>query len=467
MLTFLAFFTPRVRLLLLGLFALLLFVFKLLPQRAIAPSHFREQATASSQNAFDYTNQSFAVLIKATQQKMLARNYLRHYFSVWTNTNHIKSNEAIKQIELNLIQKFSKNPGWDDAGYPRTLQWIQRILGTMDMDHFPNRSIKAITVMATPLRVLPTIQPSFGPPDTAGEGYPFDNLQVSWVGANTPTLILHANLEGTWSLVLLSEGVGWVPSEALAQVDAAFIKTWQKKPFLTLINNKVPILSQDKNNVIVTELGSLFPYTRKNASTFSILMAVSDTRRHAVIKSATLKKLDAIPFPLRLTRNHMAILMNKLIGIPYGWGGLNGDYDCSLTLLTLFRPFGIWLPRNSAEQAKAGQFTDLSRFNSKQKLRTLQQHALPLLSLIDLPGHIMLYLGEKDQQTYVFHEVWGFHTETRAGVEGRAVIGSSVIMPITLPDHYSNIPKSLLDKVTGFTRVDLQSGAQIFCFQRM
>jgi len=144
------------------------------------------------------------------------------------------------------------------------------------------------------------------------------------------------------------------------------------------------------------------------------------------------------------------------MGITYGWGGLNGNYDCSLMVLTLFKPFGIWLPRNSADQAQAGYRFDLTHLDKARKLNSLKNQAVPLLTLFNLKGHVMLYLGQHDQTLFVFNSLWGLHTRSLLG-SGRSVIGTSVIMPLTIDQGYWNIPTTFLDKITSFTRIDLDA----------
>ena len=44
---------------------------------------------------------------------------------------------------------------------------------------------------------------------------------------------------------------------------------------------------------------------------------------------------------------------------PYGYGGLYDNRDCSAMTRDLFAPFGLYLPRNSSEQARGGKVVPL------------------------------------------------------------------------------------------------------------
>ncbi|MEZ4463953.1 MAG: NlpC/P60 family protein [bacterium] len=81
---------------------------------------------------------------------------------------------------------------------------------------------------------------------------------------------------------------------------------------------------------------------------------------------------------------------------PYGWGGVNGGRDCSDYLMDVFGSFGIELPRHSASQAAAGEFSlDLTAIKDEaERLRLIEAAAARGVVLLHFPGHIMLYLGK-------------------------------------------------------------------------
>ena len=73
--------------------------------------------------------------------------------------------------------------------------------------------------------------------------------------------------------------------------------------------------------------------------------------------------------------------------------------------------------------------------------------AVPFLTLIHKPGHILVYLGHKGNTIYVLHNTWGLKTINLFGCEGRAIIGKTVITPLALGHHYLNVPASILSHV--------------------
>lgn len=99
-----------------------------------------------------------------------------------------------------------------------------------------------------------------------------------------------------------------------------------------------------------------------------------------------------------LTRRDVLTEAFSLLGAPYGWGGKDGGYDCSRFLLEVFGRFGIALPRHSARQAEAGSFSiDVSGITDPaEKKLILEAAAGRGITLMQFPGHIMLYLGTND-----------------------------------------------------------------------
>jgi hypothetical protein len=96
----------------------------------------------------------------------------------------------------------------------------------------------------------------------------------------------------------------------------------------------------------------------------------------------------------------------------------------------LFTPFGIWLPRNSADQAKnGGAFHDLSGLTEGEKRDRLQRQGVPFYTMVWLKGHIGLYLGTDptNGEPLLLHNMWGVRTTDSHGREGRALVGRLAI----------------------------------------
>lgn len=404
------------------------------------------------------------ILITKTEQKKRAEDYLQRYFSPWSNNEnilygYIKSTE-IKNKETEYLAQFEKNPGFGENQQAYTSTWINQIKHNIDLDTFDKQTQKAIVVNAANLRVLPTLEPSYSSVKKAGQFYPFDNLQESFVSVGTPALILQNTKDGAWDLILIHNDFGWIQHQDIAYVDEKFIHQWQTPPFGVITADHTPIYINQKF-AFSGRMGSIYPMPTLTSGN-AVYIPIRNSEQQAVMLSAEVDKdndkdknknnTQLSLFPMILSEKNIADLAQSLLGNPYGWGGMYGYRDCSATTGDLFAPFGIWLPRNSGEQAKIGKIISLKNFSRKEKTNIIIQQGIPFLTLIHLPGHIMLYIGVHDHKIIVFQDIWGLHT----GVpflpfmgEGRAVIGQTIISPLDFDRRFINVPTPLIDKITG------------------
>ncbi len=122
---------------------------------------------------------------------------------------------------------------------------------------------------------------------------------------------------------------------------------------------------------------------------------------------------------------------------PYGWGGMYGEQDCSAFLVEVFATVGIMLPRDSIDQAKAGQ--ERFVFDAQSGLAQ-KQEALSGLSgglfLLPMKGHILLYLGMEQGQPYAIHCVWAYR-ERKGERDIPRVINRVAVTGLSLGDKSS------------------------------
>ncbi|MGE3920690.1 MAG: SH3 domain-containing protein [Gammaproteobacteria bacterium] len=406
------------------------------------------QDTAQNISLFVNSNIENKPIISQKQQQERAEILIKKYFSPWTNQKPRLSLDEIKKIETEVLKKYQESPGWAGNHHPYTKSWINQISKNADFSSFPNQHQKAIIVNATDLRLLPTQVPSYTNWHDAGEGYPFDNLQITRVVENTPAIILQQTQDGAWSFIQTHNLIGWVDSKALASVDDAFIKTWMNHHYVAITIDNNSVKDQANHYLFQTRIGQLFPLKGETKNNYQFLVAVSDARRKAQIEIATIEKSNATLFPWILTEKNIAKLASRLMGAPYGWGDLYGYRDCSSTLADIFLVFGVWLPRNSTEQLSIEKNYSLKNVSNTQKLKLIKEKGIPFFSILGWPGHVMLYIGNHEGEPYVFHDKWGMVTKNIFWQEGRAVIGKTVITPLTLGKKYINVPQSFLTETT-------------------
>ena len=315
-------------------------------------------------------------------------------------------------------------------------------LAQLDVDHAgwrydPRR--RGITVDNALVRQLPTHDPAFYDFREAGQGYPFDVLQDSALRPGTPVYTLARSLDGAWLLVYSPDLIGWVDARTVASVDEHFVATWRNAAQRTLgaiVRADAPLADTVPGTTSAiyrtfAPIGTVLPLTRTRDGRQLAMFPVADLQRRAQIRMAELDASTIVPMPWTLTPRHMAQLMKQQIGRPYGWGNTLFYNDCSAETRSLFAPFGVWLQRHSSDQLTAGKRTDLRTADIDTRLRTLAERGRPLMTLIHLNGHIMLYLGNTERDGAVvpmtYQNIWGLSPPDNSR---RNVIGGSVILPL-------------------------------------
>jgi hypothetical protein len=365
-------------------------------------------------------------LITAAEQIRLDEDFNSIYFSVWHQREPFYALTAAVNIDS---RKFAVNFGFGENKRKHTRDWYEKLLQNAALEDYPNARYPAITVRNTSLRSLPTLRPHFSSPDGDSDGWPFDNLQRSAVAGNTPIFVCHLSADKTWALVETCFTFGWMPVSDFGRVDGTFMRKWEAGRYAVITRDQTPVFYNNGQFGLKSSLGYLFPLIRETPDKMEIFVAaMSIFSDYAVMKKGYVARDAAAVKPLRLTSLHAIKIANEMIGEPYGWGGLYGNRDCSSMTRDFFAVFGIWLPRHSEDQVKeAGRYINLSGMPPEQKEKIILEKGIPYLTLLWRKGHVMLYIGAKNGQALIFHNIWGIRTKDLRGQEGRKIIGQAVI----------------------------------------
>jgi hypothetical protein len=325
------------------------------------------------------------------------------------------------------FKEYDSNPGYGKDGRRHPADWIRKMAVNAHLDDYPQDGFPAVTVNRIDFRVLPTRDRHSRFPKRLSRDNPFDNLQESSAPPGTPVLVTQISRDRKWLLTETSYALGWVPTTDVAAVDAEFMRSWECGRYAAIIRDKVPVRDDAGKLLFQASLGAVFPKAEEGVNHTGILTAVRDVRGKAHLRKARVPKTATADKPLPLTPRHMAQLAAGLAGQPYGWGGVNGKRDCSSLIRDLFTPFGLWLPRNSKEQAEAGRFISLRNLPSAEKEALIIRQGVPWRTLLWTPGHIMLYIGVHQGQPLIFHSFWSINTPDATGNKGRVIVGRAAV----------------------------------------
>ncbi len=368
------------------------------------------------------------------------------HFLPWHMTN---PRHTLEQVSWGF-KEYRNRPGYGRDGKPHPRDWVRKMARNAHIDDYPQGGFPAVTVQRIDFRVLPTRERHLDSPRPPGKEYPFDNFQESSAPPGTPVLVTHCSRDRKWLLVETSYALGWVPAADVAAVDAEFMQRWESGSYAVIVEDKVPIRDEAGTVHLRAPLGALFPKVGADAGSTWILTAVRDGQGKARLSKARVPTRAAADKPLRLTPRSVATVAAGLIGEPYGWGGLDAKRDCSAVIRDLFTPFGLWLPRNSREQAEAGRFISLRGRSPEEKQTLIISRGVPWRTLLWTPGHIMLYIGVQQGRPLIFHSFWSVRTRDAAGNRGRVIVGRAAVTTLQPGREFSgrDVPRAGVEGMT-------------------
>ena len=381
-------------------------------------------APEAPRTAFRFVGKDYSapMIDDATRSEMRAL-FREKYFSPWNRT----APEVQPGESLWAWEQWKDGEPWGENLRPHSGEWVDSLPALCDMEKWGSVSRKAVACADTDLRALPTSRPFFEDPSLAGEGFPFDYLQNSRVKAGEPLFVGHFSADGAWAFVETGYASGWVDSRDIAFVSEKLAKKWQGMPLAFVTDDDVALRDSGGIYRFTARIGTVLPLARGGkGGPLTVVVPVRNERGEAVQVEALLSPEQVSEGPLSLTEWNLAMVVDRMLGKPYGWGDLGGNRDCSGSLRDLFAAFGVWLPRNSAAQARAYPSVSFDEIPGQEKEKRLVLEGRPFATLLRLPGHIMLYLGTFRGTPWVFHSMWGVRT-IRDGREGRHIVGSAVI----------------------------------------
>jgi len=351
-------------------------------------------------------------------QKGLAREWRGLWFAPWFEPDPQAGAEHIRADG----EKFLEAPGYGENLLARQKPYYRALIKNSSWENYPNAGWRGITIGPADLRLLPSARPVYSAPE-AGEGFPFDRVQQTSLPPNTPIFVHHQTKDRAWLLVQSPLAWGWLEASRAARMAQPEIREWTEPRQLAITGQEANIYDLQGRHLFQASLGSVLPLVGQQDGRWLALCAVSDPKGRAVLLTAQVNKEEAEPFPIALSAVKVAGLAENLMGQAYGWGGLFGDRDCSALVRDLFAAFGLWLPRNSTDQAhEGGRFIDLSGLGPEAKKRAILREGIPFLTLIWMQGHIMLYVGVWQGEPLVLQNIWALRTNNNRGTIGRAVI---------------------------------------------
>ncbi len=419
---------------------------------------YPKDLTIYSQNPLDYLDpvNGDSLMVTKLQQSKTDSLSMRRYYYCWSDSLASDSLTSLnlQTYYLEKIQNLRDYPGIGENKLLRDSTFYYEMSEKCKLEEGFNTLKKGIILQTTDIRVLPTNKPYFLDFDKAGEGYPFDYWQNSTIPMATPIFIYHEI--DNWLLITCHLCSGWVRKDKAAYIKDEVISQLQKNNRIAIIKDKTPIYSKTNEYLGFADIGTFFPYLFSDEINHKATFVKRNEWGYADLIVINIAKDFGERMPIPLTQKNIALIASQMINQNYGWGGMYFNRDCSQMTLDLFTPFGLILPRNGNHQAtKGGYFLAPENIDKKYYNKFIVDNAIPFLSLVRIPGHIMLYVGHKDGQALVMHNIWGLRTKGFWRNEGRYIIGKTVISGMNLGKDIKGVDKKrlMLNRLSGIVQL--------------
>ncbi len=291
-----------------------------------------------------------------------------------------------------------------------------------------NRLFFGLTIKRTDIRVFPTEELSMNTP----ANYDFDLFQHSAIAPGSLVGTYHFSRDKLWAYVQTSFIRGWIRTKDLAIANnrsKAVVEEGGKEP-LVITGNFVMIFADPifKQPVFSAQMGTAFhilhlPDRAKTSKPhYTIWIPFREADGRLTFRNGYIPANDDVHYGfLPYTQKNLAQQAFKMLHQPYAWGEMSGGRDCSRFMMDLFNTFGILMPRNSNLQAKMGIPLGPLEGKTIEEKKKILDRAVPLATLLRMPGHIMLYLGRHNGEHYAIHSIWGIQKRGPSGIQTQKI----------------------------------------------
>lgn len=366
------------------------------------PEESKPEVDLSSLSAEEREVYSWASLHDNPDSLLMTREQIQNLNAtiVQNCDNVIDILELPEAMTPDMVRDFIRSDALPELpkyneGSAVTQEELDAVIDNENLDGEIQSLALGIVTTRTNLRSLPTDTHFY----TSAEDRYYDQIQMSALYCAMPVWVLHTSTDGNWYYVQTYWGRGWTHTSDIATTDSQDV-------WLSFANpeNKIVITdSQLTINKATVDMGCSFSCLEDNGSTYTILLPTRDQEGALTGSEASVAAGSANNGYLDYTWTHFYTQLLRYNGADYGWGDADGGVDGSSFPCFVFRSFGIFLPRDLADQSDhvgaALPLSDLSQNELYDALDTLQ---LPSL-LYSKNGQVSVYLGNKEDAYYMMY----------------------------------------------------------------
>ena len=347
--------------------------------------------------------------------------------------NGIKRCEALKaSAEADTAYYI----GWtyDDKGKIASQEYYDKIIeNTKDPHARSEMPVRyGIVTERTELMCLPTDTPILDDMNDAD----FDYRALVGLKVNEPVVIFTASADGRFYHIYNSCCSGWVDVNCVAvcRDRDEWLAAWD------IPEEKRLVFYGDK---MYTDYSVTAPKTSRRLITMGAVLERIDTDPGELVINRLPLHNYAVYLPVRqedgsyrkqaalinakeklsegylpLTGENIAEVAFSSLGDAYGWGGSINNEDCSSLVRSIYSCFGLDLPRNVNLQWVV-DFPKVDLHNASTEEKEAVLDGMPLGTILNFPGHQMLYLGKYEDGYYVLSTIGSVSSPWEDGTRQR------------------------------------------------
>jgi hypothetical protein len=348
-----------------------------------------------------------SLLLPSVSPKMLYPEYWLERFpdfeleqdwiGTWRAQPELSLNKYFANIDDRIENLSDKNGLLPEKIIDRFIQWNQPEFG--------------LITKACDLKLLPWENPLLFDKEEPD----LDRNQLSKLNIGDQVVIYGKSTDGEWFIAVTDAGAGWIKRGMVgigSKTEVCNFTNEQSRMVLIDPNTRI----QTGELIIAANMGCSFPihdYLRR-----TILIPRRNAEGNVRFTTGVVVD-EAVRDYLPKTVHHLIGQAFKYLGHPYAWGDHDPEgygLDCSRLVRDVLRTMGFKPPRNSQEQLAAGKKRiNLTSFNNDQRLNRLKK--LTPGSLLFTPRHVMIFLGEDQNEVYVIHALYNYKQKANNGEE--------------------------------------------------
>ena len=246
----------------------------------------------------------------------------------------------------------------------------------------------------------------------------WDNLAASAVLVNEPLLVYGTTADGCFYYVQSEICAGWLPVNdvAICHSREEWLQAATHRNFLVVTGETITLEASAANPAhseqafdmgTVLELSNDVEMVDNRMSWYNYVVwvpGIGADGMYEATKALIPMSRDVHVGFLPFTQEKLIAQAMKCLGNRYGWGGMLDSQDCSAYVRELYLCFGMKLPRNTTWQAAMPvKIVSLEGKNDKERQEIFDR--IPAGSIVQFPGHEMLYLGASGGNHYTINDV--------------------------------------------------------------